>query len=193
MGRPRKSPLTGVQRRQLEELYASLPKIECKGECWDSCGPIAMTPVERGLIDDVAGVQLPLLQTKLRCPALGMFGTCTVYEVRPLICRLWGLVPSMRCNFGCMPEGGLMRERDGHLAIARAYEISGDHGRAQAIREVFATEDSSAAAEEFIVAHERARKERWAARREHAEASGTQTYVDRMGRVSRHRTERAHE
>lgn len=33
-------------------------------------------------------------------------GTCRIYALRPLICRLWGAVdhPQMRCRFGCIPE-----------------------------------------------------------------------------------------
>lgn len=40
---------------------------------------------------------------ELSCPLLDG-AVCSVYVVRPLICRLWGLVPSMRCHFGCEPE-----------------------------------------------------------------------------------------
>jgi Fe-S-cluster containining protein len=33
-------------------------------------------------------------------------GTCRVYVLRPMICRLWGVVdhPLMRCRFGCVPD-----------------------------------------------------------------------------------------
>ena len=33
-------------------------------------------------------------------------GTCRVYALRPMICRLWGMVdhPAMRCSFGCVPD-----------------------------------------------------------------------------------------
>lgn len=40
-------------------------------------------------------------------------GTCRVYALRPMICRLWGLIdhPYMRCNtFGCVPERWLTPE-----------------------------------------------------------------------------------
>jgi Fe-S-cluster containining protein len=33
-------------------------------------------------------------------------GKCLAYSIRPLVCRLWGVidVPGMRCPFGCIPE-----------------------------------------------------------------------------------------
>jgi Fe-S-cluster containining protein len=33
-------------------------------------------------------------------------GTCRVYKLRPLICRIWGTVdhPLMRCTHGCVPD-----------------------------------------------------------------------------------------
>jgi Fe-S-cluster containining protein len=57
----------------------------------------------------------------LTCPYLEE-ERCTVYEVRPLICRLWGLVESMPCPWGCKPERYLTHE-EGHELLARAAEI----------------------------------------------------------------------
>lgn len=37
-------------------------------------------------------------------------GKCTVYTVRPFICRLWGTTPTLRCPEGCEPERWLTRE-----------------------------------------------------------------------------------
>jgi Fe-S-cluster containining protein len=35
-----------------------------------------------------------------------VIGTCSIYSLRPMVCRLWGLVdhPFMRCLHGCVPE-----------------------------------------------------------------------------------------
>ena len=42
----------------------------------------------------------------VRCSALGPDGLCTQYELRPLICRLFGTMqhPFMKCEHGCKPE-----------------------------------------------------------------------------------------
>jgi Fe-S-cluster containining protein len=37
------------------------------------------------------------------CPLL-RHGRCTVYDARPMICRLWGLDDFMVCPHGCEPE-----------------------------------------------------------------------------------------
>lgn len=111
--------------KHLERVYASLPSINCKGLCWNSCGPIDMSDVERQRIVDL-GVDIPLFteershrwgdneKGELYCPALS-FGAhegggmgCTVHEVRPLICRVWGLgEDDMACPHGCERTGSL--------------------------------------------------------------------------------------
>lgn len=53
-----------------------------------------------------------------------IFGTCRVYALRPLICRLWGLVdhPAMRCRFGCIPERWITAE-EGREYYRKTLEI----------------------------------------------------------------------
>ena len=58
----------------------------------------------------------------LQCPMLSPDRRCNVYDIRPLICRLWGLVRTMRCPWGCVPERWLSHE-DGHRLLARVEAI----------------------------------------------------------------------
>lgn len=115
----------------LEELYASLPALECRGLCHDTCTAIDASELERERLAE-RGVVLPaaLAHQQLaeliasgrtpRCPALGPLNTCTVYDVRPFICRAFGLVRDrateppgsphggpMMCGHGCIPDGTL--------------------------------------------------------------------------------------
>lgn len=114
---------------ELAAAYASLPAIECRGQCQDSCGSIAMSRLEQARIAARYGRTLPLIAAFDRsCPALTILGRCSVYADRPMVCRLWGLVPSMRCPHGCLPEGGLLDEAEGLRLMARVIEI----GRAAA-------------------------------------------------------------
>ena len=113
----------------LDDLYAQLPALECKGRCHDACTIIDMSRLERERIANTTGVNIPLplypIRAMLadgkprRCPALGPLNTCTVYEVRPLICRAFGMVvtnphtPSegpMMCDYGCIPDGVLSHQ-----------------------------------------------------------------------------------
>lgn len=99
---------------QLEEIYASLPEIDCKGDCWNSCGAIDMSTAERQRIVQL-GVLIPVFTEEwarrwqndepVHCPALNKQTLrCDVYEARPLICRLWGLGEGlMACPNGCKP------------------------------------------------------------------------------------------
>lgn len=104
----------------LEELYARVPAIECRGKCQNSCGPIDASYAERERIFAL-GVEIPRFSgeraqawaehkrvmpdgSSLVCPAIGIFGQCRVYEARPLICRVWGVAESMPCEHGCRPR-----------------------------------------------------------------------------------------
>jgi Fe-S-cluster containining protein len=102
----------------LEDIYRRLPKIACAGKCQDSCGPIMMSPIEQRRVEKRTGrpwltVDLEYLADMIllgktdcmTCPLLdAASGRCSVYAIRPLICRLWGLVEKMRCPWGCIPE-----------------------------------------------------------------------------------------
>lgn len=103
---------TDARIAQLEELYAQLPTIQCRGKCGVIyCGSIDMTPVERVRILNETGMYITRLpEGPEMCPALGMLGQCTIYQYRPAICRLWGLTQSLQCRFGCMPQGGWISE-----------------------------------------------------------------------------------
>lgn len=95
----------------LDELYASLPAIECKGLCARSCGPVMCEPSEalraggkyKLLTLNGRTVAAYEVDRKLRCNLLRN-GRCTAYDNRPTICRLWGIVETMPCLWGCQPE-----------------------------------------------------------------------------------------
>lgn len=94
-------------------LYAQVPDVDCKGLCVESCGPIDMHPYERARVRR-AGVRIPapgdalqqIVETgEYACPALAG-GRCSVYELRPMICRVWGASEELSCGHGCRPASG---------------------------------------------------------------------------------------
>jgi uncharacterized protein len=98
----------------LEEIYAEVPPIRCIGKCQEARGPIDMSATERERLE-ARGVDIPDPRDALRsghldCPALGALGQCTVYEDRPLVCRLFGTVERMTCEHGCKPDRRLSDE-----------------------------------------------------------------------------------
>lgn len=84
----------------LDEIYAQIPRLECKGKCQESCSAIALFPAE---VVRISPHGLPTTNNNLQCSKLTIMG-CSIYRDRPLICRLFGVVKKMRCPFGCIPE-----------------------------------------------------------------------------------------
>ncbi len=105
---------------KLAKIYATIPALECRGLCQDSCGPIMMSQAEAKAIKDRVGArvdlrgegrQIGLMNLKtLTCPLLNPDGKCSVYEQRPAICRIWGNVQKMACPHGCRPKKWMTRE-----------------------------------------------------------------------------------
>jgi uncharacterized protein len=87
----------------LESMYASLPTVVCKGLCAESCGPIACSQAEADRMEAAAGRPLEFTRG-MTCGYLDqVHRRCTVYAVRPMICRLWGVAKDMACPWGCQP------------------------------------------------------------------------------------------
>lgn len=122
---------------ELDALYAELPKIDCQGHCHTACGPIDMSTAERKRIRLTYGVNIPV-GSALRdgpsdCVALTWSKQCSVYDVRPLICRIYGLTKGLPCAYGCRPDRWLS-EREFFEFLARAYDISGEKEMARTAR-----------------------------------------------------------
>lgn len=113
---------------QLQEIYAKIPKIACKRKCQEACGVIpvqrpelkkirkrAQVDIEKYVLDGPDGITMLFDADKSRCPLLDDEGNCTVYDIRPFICRLFGVVEGMRCPEGCIPERVLTREESAVL------------------------------------------------------------------------------
>lgn len=135
----------------LQAIYDDLPRIDCQGACHAACGPIDMTGLERRRIARVTGVDIPKLTSVFssvrvegyRCPALGMMGSCTVYEVRPLVCRIWGLTKRLPCFAGCRPQRWLS-EPEAYELMARVWDVSGQPQEARLARLAAAEENQQA-------------------------------------------------
>jgi hypothetical protein len=104
----------------LQAIYDAIPKIDCQRKCIEACGPILMSSAE--LIRISAVVKPPTFHPEtLTCSKL-QAQECSIYSLRPLICRLWGVVKRMRCPFGCQPERWLS-ERESRELLARAERL----------------------------------------------------------------------
>jgi uncharacterized protein len=130
----RKSRARRGAESALRRLYDSLPRLQCQGKCHDTCGPIAMSEFERIRMAEAAGGTLPVYMPELdvntgcTCPLLTPEKRCSIYESRPLICRLFGMIrdsqiSNMRCHHGCKPDRYLTDTEAARL-FRKAEEIS---------------------------------------------------------------------
>jgi len=118
---------------RLDALYAELPQIDCQRLCYDSCGPIPAAPFERQRMEREAGFELKVerhiyqrasgLESCHECSMMRE-QRCSVYAIRPMICRLWGLTEDMPCPYGCVPSRRLS-VAEGMEFLRRAFEIAG--------------------------------------------------------------------
>jgi Fe-S-cluster containining protein len=65
----------------------------------------------------------PYDQVGGRCPAL-VDGRCSVYDVRPLICRLYASAEGLRCPHGCQPVSGMLSDADAGRLRNKVQRIS---------------------------------------------------------------------
>ena len=113
-------------RLTLASMYASLPTVVCKGLCAESCGPIACSQAEADRMEAAAGRPLEFAR-RLTCGYLDQGNRrCTVYVVRPMICRLWGVAKEMRCPWGCEPTSAPVEPADVRRLINLSAVIGGD-------------------------------------------------------------------
>jgi hypothetical protein len=115
----------------LQALYDRVPAIpDCDGRCWISCGPTDRSQREDQRIRE-AGYRITPVDEALRradtywCEALTGDKRCAVYEMRPMVCRLWGAVEGMPCPYGCVPEGGWLSDQEGNELLAESMRIGG--------------------------------------------------------------------
>lgn len=118
-------------------IYAHVPGIKCRGLCHGSCGPVPATR------DEIAAIEKRSIHSfgvtrDGTCTMLAA-GRCSVYESRPLLCRLFAVVRSMTCPFGCVPDRWLPESEsrallDEMAKIGHGYDLErclpeGDLGR----------------------------------------------------------------
>ena len=106
----------------VDRIYAGLPAIACQQKCAFFCGPIAVSWLEAKRLNGRQRIKTHPIMTRIetgqsfgvgrrietddcfKCPLLGEDGRCRAYDIRPGICRLWGLTEKMKCPHGCVPE-----------------------------------------------------------------------------------------
>ena len=111
---------------KLKYLYSKIPEFNCIPRCTACCGPhpwanvehrvIAKWMSERGMVEKFSKT---------------MFGDCqyienhkcSIYEVRPVLCRLFGVVdtPKLMCSF--RPSKGHISDEEAREIMRKVFEL----------------------------------------------------------------------
>ena len=100
---------------RIDALLSELPTFKCKEGCADCCGPVELSRLEymrclkvsgRSAEDVKRQMQNNLKQGVYSCPLLDTkTNRCTVYDVRPAVCHLFGVVKNkLLCPHGYAAE-----------------------------------------------------------------------------------------
>ena len=90
-------------RQKIADLRRQIPSFECVPGCHDCCGPVTTSPEEMSRLPRKTAAEQEAALDELNCVHLGPQG-CTVYDERPLICRLFGTTARLPCPRGARPE-----------------------------------------------------------------------------------------
>ena len=104
----------------IEDIYELIPDMICTEGCYQCCknfGVPSRTKVEDERIKEFLrehSMQLGEAQGHT-CPYLDeslAIGGCSIYPVRPLICRLYGTSPNYLCKVGVRPVNLLQEDQE---------------------------------------------------------------------------------
>jgi Fe-S-cluster containining protein len=108
----------------LDALYARLPAIACQGRCAVGCGGgIFLTDAEARRLQLATHRKPKTTDATGRCVYLTADDRCSAYAVRPLACRVWGVVKMLSCMHGCVPDRWLAEPE--FIRLAREVERLG--------------------------------------------------------------------
>lgn len=110
--------------QKIRTLRQQIPTFECVPGCHDCCGPVTTSPEEMARLPRKSRAEQDAALEALDCVHLGPNG-CTVYDERPLICRLFGTTASLPCPRGQGPESPTEAavERQVHRLIASTRQV----------------------------------------------------------------------
>jgi len=119
----------GRQTRLIDAVYATVPPTDCTGACAaKECTVTHFAPAEAARLPVAPPLRTVLNQSD-PCPFLTPGGRCSVFELRPMICRLYAAAEEgyLVCPHGCRPTGrGLSHAET--LAAMNAVQVLGTPG-----------------------------------------------------------------
>jgi hypothetical protein len=110
--------------RKIDYLRQRIPSFACVPGCHDCCGPVTASSEEMSRLPVKSDAEHDAALAEFNCVHLGPQG-CTVYDERPLICRLFGTTPRLPCPNGRRPEKWIDAgvEKGVHQLIASTRQV----------------------------------------------------------------------
>ena len=110
--------------RKIDHLRQRIPSFACVPGCHDCCGPVTASSEEMARLPVKSDAEHDAALAEFNCVHLGPQG-CTVYDERPLICRLFGTTPRLPCPNGQRPEEWIDErvEKGVHQLIASTRQV----------------------------------------------------------------------
>lgn len=125
------------REKALKKIYKRIPDCHCKGLCTQACGPVMFSATERAKVESLApngwedfqaGTYMPVRDEPddLTCPFL-QDDKCSIYDDRPLICRMYGSAEKLQCEHGCKPTVSVKKEAEIRDEYFQLIQMEGDY------------------------------------------------------------------
>jgi Fe-S-cluster containining protein len=118
---------------KLEAIYKRIPDVECKGLCHPSCTLVPAEDIEikraRKKLSynpfKVSNKDVETTKTTGKIPSCGALKNerCTIYSIRPAICRLYAAAEGLECPFGCTPKQNKLSGQEAYSLIRELRDI----------------------------------------------------------------------
>lgn len=106
--------------KKLLAIYSKIPEIDCKGLCHPSCTIVPASKIEikrarqgmggKNPFSPISAAKTISETNKIPLCAALKDGRCSIYHVRPAICRLYGVSEGLDCPFGCQPKKKISKQ-----------------------------------------------------------------------------------
>lgn len=104
-----------------------LPSMQCDDGCGECCGVNFVRREEFRRVEGLVKARgIKPVRQGLRCP-LYQGGKCTIYESRPLVCRLYGHVELMNCPRGYNVNISKEDERKWQMEMSQGHGVRSLH------------------------------------------------------------------
>ena len=119
---------------RIDAILSTIPSFKCKEGCADCCGPIRLSRLEYHRCVKVSGrtaqdvrrhMEKNVKQKTYQCPLLDKKSNrCSVYAVRPAICRIFGTTKELSCPHGYAPDSAhILSEEKAREILALVDEL----------------------------------------------------------------------